>query len=173
MAKRPYRRRRTGYSTKSLVVLILVAILALVRSLVEQGPPTALEEGVYRVERAVDGDTLVLANQARIRLLGADTPETVHPKKPVEPWGPEASDFTHSLVDGREVRLTFDRERVDQYGRFLAYVWVDDQLLNEELLREGLAKFLPQYPYSSEMKRRFRQAEQEAKDAHRGIWSVN
>ena len=174
MAKRPYRRKRAGYSAKSLVILILVALLALVRSLIdEQGPPTALEEGVYRVQRAVDGDTLVLTNQARIRLLGADTPETVHPHKPVEPWGPEASDFTHSLVDGREVRLTFDRERTDRYGRFLAYVWIDDQLLNETLLRAGLAKFLPDYPYSSTMKTRFRQAEQEAKDAHRGIWSVN
>lgn len=173
MSARRYRRKRTAYSAKSLLVLILIVLLALVRSFVDEKeePPTALEEGIYRVERTIDGDTLLLTNQARIRLLGADTPETVKPNHPIERWGPEASEFTKDFVTDREIRLQFDRERTDHYGRFLAYVWVDDQMLNEELLRAGMAKFLPQYPYSSSMKTRFRQAEQEAKDARRGIWS--
>lgn len=170
MSARRYRRKRSAYSVKSIIILLLIALIRVLGDN-EEPPPTAIEEGIYRVERTVDGDTLLLTNEARIRLLGADTPETVKPNHPVEPWGPEATEFTKAFVTGRDIRLQFDRERTDRYGRFLAYVWVGDQMLNEELLREGLAKFLPQYPYSSAMKRRFSQAEQEAKDARRGIWS--
>lgn len=136
--------------------------------------PEALTEGVYAVEKVVDGDTLALANRARVRLIGVDTPETVKPNHPVEPFGPEASEFTRRLVARSHwsVRLQFDRERQDKYGRFLAYVWVDDRLLNEELLLAGLARAETQYRYDAAMKKRFRAAEAEAKAAKRGIWSL-
>ncbi|MGD9126172.1 MAG: thermonuclease family protein, partial [Planctomycetia bacterium] len=102
-----------------------------------------------------------------------DTPETVKKNHPVEPWGPEATAFTRERITnaGYEVRLEFDRERKDHYGRFLAYVWIGDEMLNEELLRAGLGKFLPQFPYSASKKRLFLKAEQEAQDAQCGIWS--
>ena len=89
-------------------------------------PPESLSEGNYKVERVVDGDTLLLENDARVRLIGVDAPESVKPDHPVEPFGPEASAFTKKWVGkaGNTVRLQFDKERVDQYGRFLAYVWV-------------------------------------------------
>jgi micrococcal nuclease len=135
------------------------------------GPPEVLTEGPYDVQSVVDGDTLLLANHARVRLIGADTPETVKPNHPVEPWGLEASEFTRQFVAGQQVRLEFDRERLDKYGRFLAYVWVGDRMLNEELIRAGLARAELQYHYSSSMKTRFRHAEAEAKSAGRGIWS--
>ncbi len=134
-------------------------------------PPESLSEGDYQVQHVVDGDTLALANGARIRLLGVDTPETVKRNTPVQAWGREASDFTKAFVAGGAVRLTFDRERTDKYDRFLAYVWVGDRMLNEELLRAGLGRALLQYPYASSMKARFRKAETEAKRARRGIWS--
>ena len=57
-----------------------------------------MSEGPYRVQRVVDGDTLLLDNQWRVRLIGADTPETVHPERPVEPWGPEATEFTRQCL---------------------------------------------------------------------------
>ena len=135
------------------------------------GPPEVLAEGLYEVQRVVDGDTLLLANHARVRLIGADTPETVKPNHPVEPWGPEASEFSRQFVAGRQVRLELDRERLDKYGRFLAYVWVGDRMLNEELIRAGLARAELQYHYSASMKTRFRRAEADAKSAGRGIWS--
>ncbi len=134
-------------------------------------PPEALAEGTYAVRRVVDGDTLVLTNDARVRLIGADTPETVKPDCPVEPWGPEATQFTRDFVGGGTVRLQLDRERVDKYGRFLAYVWVGDRMLNEELIRAGLARAKTGFRYSSSMKGRFRRAEGEAEAADRGIWS--
>ena len=134
-------------------------------------PPEFLAEGLYDVERVVDGDTLLLANHARVRLIGADTPETVKPNHPVDPWGTEASQFTRQFVAGRQVRLELDRERVDKYGRFLAYVWVGDRMLNEELIRAGLARAELQYHYAASIKTRFRRAEEDARSAGRGIWS--
>ncbi len=167
----PFRRRRA--------LVIVLALLALVVLRLWQGPssprrPDALREGTYVVERVVDGDTLLLANGARVRLQGVDTPETKKPNHPVEPFGPEASAFTRRFVaqGGGTVRLQFDRERLDRYGRFLAYVWVGDRMLNEELVRAGLATAELQYRYSSTMKRRFGRAEEEARAARRGIWSA-
>ena len=72
-----------------LLVAILVAILA--RFWQEYGRPVApesLAEGAHQVRRVVDGDTFVLDSGARIRLMGVDTPETVKPNHPVEPFGP-------------------------------------------------------------------------------------
>ena len=71
--------------------------------------------------------------------------------------------------------LTFDRQKVDRYDRFLAYAWRDermDLMLNEELVRAGLAQAKTGYRYSDRMKKRFRRAEDEAKAARRGIWST-
>ncbi|MBC8874079.1 MAG: thermonuclease family protein [Planctomycetes bacterium] len=144
-------------------------------------PP--LSEGLYEVVRVVDGDTLkVRAPDAserdlrsergvRLRLLGIDCPESVKPNHPVEPWGPEAAEFTTKFIADRPVRLQFDGRRVDQYGRYLAYVFVDERMLNEELVREGLAR-VSTYPGDSQtMARRLRAAEDEARQNLRGIWS--
>jgi micrococcal nuclease len=70
------------------------------------------------------------------------------------------------------VRLTFGLERRDRYDRFLAYVWNGATMLNEELIRAGLAEARLDYRYSSTMKRRFATAQEEAKRARRGIWST-
>ncbi len=131
-----------------------------------------LIEGVWAVKRVVDGDTLLLANDVRVRLLGVDTPETVKPDHPVEPFGKEASAFTRDFVAGGQVRLRFDREREDKYGRTLAYVYVDDAMLNEELIRAGFSAAKTYFNYSPAMKKRFVAAEKEARRARRGIWSA-
>ena len=136
---------------------------------IDPGEPTRL----YFVERVVDGDTLLLRGGARVRLLGVDTPESVTPDRPVEPLGPEAAEFTRRSVQTRKVRLAFDKERRDRFGRLLAYVYRGDVLLNEELIRAGYSRAQLQYPYSSGMKRRFRLAEEDAKRARRGLWSLS
>lgn len=127
--------------------------------------------GSYRVERVVDGDTLLLADRTRVRLLGVDTPETKHPDRPVDPLGLQAAEFVRRHVEGRAVRLKFDRERRDRFGRVLAYVYADDLLLNEELIRAGYSRAETHFPYSEQMKRRFRAAEEEAREARRGGWA--
>ncbi|HLA83716.1 MAG TPA: thermonuclease family protein [Thermoguttaceae bacterium] len=175
MARRYRRPFRPNSPLGVVVLLILVAVGAwrVWQDRNEPQSPPALVEGPYEIQRVVDGDTLVLSNRAKIRLIGADTPETVKPNHPVEPWGPEASAFTKRFVAGKQVRLQMDREQKDQYGRFLAYVWVDGRMLNEELIREGYARAITRYPYSSSMKTRFRRAETEARAARRGIWSAD
>ena len=125
------------------------------------------------VERVVDGDTLVISGGDRVRLIGVDTPETKHPTKPPQPFGKEASEFTRQQVEGKRVQLRFDPgETKDKYGRTLAYVYVDGQFLNEMLVRAGLARAMTNYPFSSDMKRVFRDAEAAAQAEHRGIWSL-
>ena len=121
--------------------------------------------------RVVDGDTIIVEPDHVVRLIGVDTPETVKPNHAIERFGPEATQFTKRFLWAGTARLTFDRERVDRFGRFLAYVWVGRRLLNEELLRAGLARFEPQFYYSELMKRRFRQAENKARRSRIGIWS--
>ena len=160
-------------SRRATVVVIVVVLIALLRwwNPGLDGPPPVLEADVYRVERVVDGDTLLLTNRARVRLIGADTPETVRPDHPPEPWGEEATAFTKEFVSGGEVRLQFDGPRRDKYDRFLAHVWVGDRSLSEELIRAGLARATTRFQYSASMKSRFRRAEEEARAAGRGIWS--
>ena len=92
------------------------------------------------VVRVVAGDTLVLDGGERVRLIGVDTPETVHPQKPVEYFGKEASAFTRQLVEGERVRLEYDlgTGRKDRYGRTLAYVYLEDgRLLNLAIIAGG------------------------------------
>jgi micrococcal nuclease len=89
----------------------------------------------------------------------------------VEAWGKEASAFTRQFIGKQPVRLKFDAEKLDQHDRYLAYVWVEDRLLNEELVRAGLAKANTHYDNDPAMERRLSNAESEARKAKRGIWS--
>lgn len=168
---RRYRRRLTP-GQMILLLLLLLIVSWLFSEPEEPPPPEAIPEGMARVVRVIDGDTLLFERGVRVRLIGADTPETVKPGAPVEPWGPEATEFTREFIGDGHVRLQFDRERKDRYGRFLAYVWVGEQMLNEELIRAGLARAALNYRFSESMKRRFRRAQNEAQAAQRGIWST-
>lgn len=135
-----------------------------------QLPPETSDGGIL-VDHVVDGDTLVLADKTKIRLIGVDTPETKHPTKPVEPFGPEASQFTKRTVEGRQVQVRYDRNKTDRYGRTLGYIYIGEWCLNEELIRAGFSECITQYPFDKGMKARFLNAEAEARRARRGIWS--
>jgi len=123
------------------------------------------------VTRVVDGDTVVLQGGERVRYIGIDTPETVHPQEPVEYMGPEASAFNRKLVEGRRVRLEFDAQERDRYGRLLAYVYVGEVFVNAELLRAGYARVMtvpPNVKHSEE----FLRLEREARAAEIGLWRI-
>ncbi len=125
--------------------------------------------GTVLVERVVDGDTIKLADGTRVRYIGVDTPETVRPGSPVEFMGKEASAFNRDLVEGRRVRLEYDVQRLDKYGRTLAYVYLDTLFVNAELVRLGYAQILT-IPPNVRYAERFRRLEQEAREANRGLW---
>lgn len=133
-----------------------------------------LPPGVYAVERVVDGDTLLLVDRhVRVRLQGVDAPEIANENHPAEPWASEATSLTQRFVRdaGGRVRLEIDGEATDQYGRSLAFVWNGDRLLNEELVRAGLAQARLGYDYSQAKKDRLRDAQRQAQRASRGQWS--
>src|SRR5688500_14826058 len=110
------RRFRPSRLPTALVALVLAIWIAvrLGQGCLAEPTPEALAEGIYRVERIVDGDTLLLANRARVRLIGVDTPEMVRNDQPEEPWAAEASAFTEGFLSGGEARLQLDREQLDQ-----------------------------------------------------------
>ncbi|MDP6670703.1 MAG: thermonuclease family protein [archaeon] len=116
------------------------------------------------VQRVVDGDTLVLANGERVRLIGINSPEKG------EPCFEEAGDFLASAVSGKAVELFFDSERQDKYGRTLAYVFVDEKHANLLLVKQGFAVAFPFEP-NLRFAKEFSDAEQSARSQGRGcLW---
>ena len=156
------------------VLAILAAgwVLWRLTATLQQDPqPRLLAEGDYRLRRVVDGDTLVLTNGTRIRLIGVDTPELARYGQPAQPFADQAAQFTRRFLAKKSLRLTFDKERFDRHGRSLAYVWVGDEMLNEALVEAGLARVARQYSFASSIKRRLIAAEERAKRARVGIWA--
>jgi micrococcal nuclease len=139
-----------------------------------EGRPPAGGSIVARVVRVVDGDTIVARVDGRdeyVRYIGIDTPETVKPDTPVQCYGPDASDENHQLVEGRTVRLVFDREVRDDYGRLLAYVHAGKRFVNSELVRGGYARTLAIEPNTSHAAEFHRLAAKAAR-AGRGLWGA-
>lgn len=138
------------------------------------------QDRTFTVVRVVDGDTFDVdhpdpvrgARATRIRLLGVDTPETKRPDTPVQHFGPEATDFTRDLVDGRPVRLQLvagGRTRGD-HKRLLAYVLMEGgSMLNLRLIREGYAYADPRWDHPRRSE--FHRAMVAARRERRGLWA--
>ncbi|WP_407272648.1 thermonuclease family protein [Radiobacillus sp. PE A8.2] len=137
----------------------------------EQDTPDKITATVTRV---IDGDTIEINMNGTTeiaRLLLIDTPETVAPNKPVEPYGPEASQFVKDTLTGQEVEVKVGTEERDHYGRLLTYIFIDDETIQEKLLRKGLARTA--YLYNDlTMLDTFHRAQAEAIDQGIGIWSI-
>jgi micrococcal nuclease len=124
---------------------------------------------LFKVERVVDGDTIKLANGERVRYIGIDTPETKHPRKPVEYFGKEASAANKKLVEGKKVRLELDVQKRDRYGRLLAYVYVGDIFVNAWLVENGYAQ-VATYPPNVKYQKMFLKLQNEARASSKGLW---
>ncbi len=120
-----------------------------------------------RVVRVIDGDTIVIEGGYRVRYIGIDAPE-IYPG--MEAFGTEAWQANRKLVEGKEVRLERDVSDKDKYDRLLRYVWVDDILVEAELVRQGLAR-AKAYPPDTKYQDYLEQAETEAREAGRGMWA--
>jgi micrococcal nuclease len=129
-----------------------------------------------KVERVIDGDTLKINLNGRtetVRLLLIDTPETVHPNKPVEPFGKEASNFTkQTLPKGSSIQVELGIGERDKYGRLLAYVYKNGKMINEQLLEKGLARVAYVYPPNTKHIDEFRDIQSKAQKQAIGIWSI-
>jgi micrococcal nuclease len=125
----------------------------------------------------VDGDTVRIApaidGNDEVRLIGMDTPETKDPSEGIEPYGPEASSYASSRLEGERVGLKFDAERTDQYGRLLAYVYTSSGgMFNEALVRNGYAQVYTVPPNDSQ-EDCFMAAQRAARVAALGIWGLS
>ncbi|HUO75808.1 MAG TPA: thermonuclease family protein [Candidatus Paceibacterota bacterium] len=129
--------------------------------------------GFVHVIRVVDGDTIVVDGNQKVRFVGVNTPETVSPTKPVQCYGPEASAFMKSLlVPGTPVRLVKDISETDKYGRLLRYVYMEDgTFVNLVLVQDGYAQ-VNTYPPDIAHAHEFQTAQAAAKAAGRGMWSA-
>jgi Micrococcal nuclease (thermonuclease) homologs len=126
----------------------------------------------YDLQRVVDGDTITVRENIKVRFVGVDTPEIKHPTKGLEPFGLEASQRTKDLLhDQDEICIIQDGigDMVDRYGRMLGYIFTRDGVdINATLVREGYAKGYFSFPFERENEFRF--YHDEAKAAARGLW---
>lgn len=123
----------------------------------------------YYVKKVVDGDTIVLSNGLKVRYIGIDAPELHHKNKDVVAMGEKAKEYNKSLVSGKKVRLEYDVEQHDKYGRALAYVYVDELFINAAMLKEGYAMVYT-LPPNLKYQELFITLQKEARDNGRGLW---
>ncbi len=125
---------------------------------------------IRKVIRIVDGDTIVIEGNKKLRYIGINTPESVDPRRPVQCLANEASQRNKELVEGKLVTLEKDVSETDKYGRLLRYVYVDGVMINKQLVQEGYAlasAYPPDVKHQSELK----EAENEARENKRGMWN--
>lgn len=136
--------------------------------------PSTISASIVRV---VDGDTIKIkldnSKEETVRLLLVDTPESVHPTKPIQPFAIEASNFVKKLLPvGKDVEIELGTNERDKYGRLLAYLYADEKMVNQLLLEKGYARvayvFAPNTKYIDE----FRDIQEEAQLNEIGIWSI-
>ncbi len=151
-------------------VFLLAALLApLPAAVASQGDPATVQ-----VVRVIDGDTIqvccVFGDRVKVRYIGVDTPETYHPMRGVEPYGKKAAEANRKLVDGKTVRLQFDVQQLDRYGRTLAYVYLEDgTFVNAWLVENGYAMVMT-VPPNVRYQELFLNLQREAREAGRGLW---
>lgn len=136
-----------------------------------------VERKTYKVTNVIDGDTIDIdmdGKTQRIRLIGANTPETVHPEKTVECFGEEASKFTKSKLTDKEVSIETDdsQDKYDKYNRLLAYVFLDGENFNQSLIKNGYAyEYTYNVPYKYQ--KEFKAAQKYAEENNIGLWAPN
>lgn len=129
--------------------------------------------GTYKVVRVVDGDTFIInynGKEERVRLIGVDTPESVHPNEEKNTaFGKKVSSFSKEKLTNKEVQIEFDVSQRDKYGRLLCYVYVDNQMYNKLLLQEGLAR-VATYPPNVKYVDDFTKIQKQARENKKGMW---
>ena len=164
---------------KNSNLIIVIALLLLIINLGQcQTLPQHLPYGYSinsKIARVIDGDTFVLADSQHVRILGINAPEIERPGKPAQPYADSAASFTRSLIEGKQIKLTFEDRTYDIFGRLLAYVWLtntkgqDSLFIQAELLKAGLAR-ISYYPKGKRYYELFYNLRRTAMRDKRGIW---
>ncbi|WMJ78737.1 MULTISPECIES: thermonuclease family protein [unclassified Sedimentibacter] len=160
------------------VGLILIVYMIIVNArayFVGESLETNSDSNKYKVIRVVDGDTFEInfdGKKEKVRLIGVDTPESVHPdaNRNVEE-GKLTSEYTKKYLEGKEVTLEFDVQERDKYGRLLAYVWLNGEMYNKHLLNIGYAQ-VATYPPNVRYVDEFTALQEVARDNKVGLWEA-
>ena len=162
----------------SLSILIaFTSILVVMPQHIVNAQSNVLTKEKVKFVKGIDGDTVQLLYKGKkltFRLLLIDTPETKDPRKPVQKYGPEASRFTtNMLANARTIQVQFDRgQRTDKYGRYLAYVYADGRMVNEAVVRQGLARVTYIYPTNNTFEQMLKVSQSKAQAEKLNIWST-
>ncbi len=145
---------------KSVPVFVLFSLLVSCFS-------TFAEEAY--VKKVIDGDTIVLSTGQKVRYIGIDAPEIHHKNKDVVAMGKRAKEFNGSLVLGKNVRLKYDVETHDKYGRILAYVYVGTVFVNAAMIENGYAQVYT-LPPNVKYQELLLSLQKQARDSSKGLW---
>jgi len=129
-----------------------------------------------KVKKVIDGDTIILSNGKHLRYIGLDTPEVRIRKRgkfiyDPQPFSLEAKKMNKKLVENKFIRVEFDVEKLDTYGRILGYCFVGDTFVNDELIKEGLAVLYTKPP-NVKYTKVFIESQEQARSLHKGLWGV-
>lgn len=127
------------------------------------------DTSLVKVVKVIDGDTIEIESGEKVRLIGVNTPETVDPRRKVQCFGKEASNFTKENLEEKFVKLEKDVSEKDKYGRLLRYVHIGSVLFNEELVKNGYAQ-VSTYPPDVKYKDKFLEAQKYARENKLGLW---
>jgi endonuclease YncB( thermonuclease family) len=164
---------------KLAVFLLVLLIIVISQSGWLKNTPATLQQnqpGQYSINHFIDGDTIAVNMNGSIetvRMIGVDTPETHKPNTPVQCYGPQATDFTKTLIGQSSVRLQADPldTNRDRYGRLLRYVYLPDgRLVETELINNGYGFAYTQFPFQKSAE--FMANEEAAKGAKKGLWAA-
>jgi micrococcal nuclease len=157
--------------TVQILSLLGIAVLIMVGVILIRQPHgiKPQQQQTYQVLRVIDGDTILVNTIGKVRYIGVNTPETHHPTKGVEYYGREACAANQRLVAGKQVRLEYDVQPKDKYGRTLAYVYVGKTFINAKLLEDGYAQVMT-VPPNVKHADYFRTLQRQAKVAGKGLW---
>lgn len=166
------KRRKLAYYIIILIIIFLLLLVAYKQMISLKNQPKenvdtkpALIDDFYKVTKVIDGDTIILEDGRKIRLLGIDAPERGYP------YYNKSKSFLSYLVLDKKVQLESDLVDKDNYGRFLRYVYVDSTFVNEQLVKEGLANafIISDLKYEEQLS----EAESYAREYEFGMWKIN
>jgi micrococcal nuclease len=163
-------------SSKRIWLILSVSLFLLTACLPKDTETSSHDNRIpVKLIHIVDGDTIkvnVDGKEETVRFLLVDTPESVHPNKPVQPFSKEASRFTEEMLTGAKVELELDIGQRDKYGRLLAYVYADGKSVQEALLVNGFARVAYVFAPNTKYVDSYRELQKQALEEAVGIWSI-
>lgn len=175
-------KREIKYLVNIAVIFAAMLVYFAMKLVPHQASATEQEKFIF-VSKVIDGDTVKLSSGEHVRLIGIDTPESRHNNKLIRDskrsgknadtilrMGKEASNFTRGLVEGKRVKLEFDVQKQDKYGRLLAYLYLEGgTFVNAKIVEEGYARCMAVKP-NVKYAQIFQKLENQARQKGKGLW---